>query len=673
MEFTSSCVSTSSSSHILHSSSLLLLFGTETGTAESLAYKLGNELRGRGMDCRVCGMDEYDVTDLPNERNVVMIVATAGDGETPANMRSFWRFLLNRALPADSLSRLTVGVFGLGDSSYDKFNAAARRLSVRLKQLGAKHCVPLGLGDDQAAYGYYMAWNDWIAAYLTAIAASVSAPMLELQAGSVHERAHEYSIARHTLAHTDTDTDTGLNAAFYNMARPPGPLLLGAAAGAVLQGRLVENTRLTTQEWHQDVRHLRICIDSGIMRGRSESDSAEGDWFRGGDVAVVYPNNSNELVEAALAIVLAAEPDLTPDMPLYITHNSHARTPHRRTRLPTPTTTTCRALLTSLLDIGGVPHRPFFEELAAYALDNDEREKLDELGSAKGTDLYFDYCVREKKSYVECLGEFPSARPPLVALLELIPILQPRQFSIANSSVVNPTHIDLCVGLLQRRTPYGRTRTGVCSGHLCKLSPGADVRLWLRRGTFRKPALEVPLILVGPGTGVAPMRALLLERIAMSLAKGVSDGGDDGAAASMNVLLFYGCRKQDSDFLYRDEWTSQHGFSTCTDPIRSCALTRIAGGRRFDIQMAFSRDVPVVNGDKPYVTHRIRERGAEVWALMQAGAMIFVAGSANRMPADVKKALRDVAAECGGLSESGTDALLSAMVKRGHYYVEAWS
>jgi sulfite reductase alpha subunit-like flavoprotein len=116
-------------------------------------------------------MDDYDISQLPHERYVVMIVATAGDGETPATMRSFWRFLLNKSLSASSLQGMNVGVFGLGDSSYAKFNACARRMTTRLQQLGAHHCVPLGLGDDQAGYGYYTAWNDWIEAYLSAITA----------------------------------------------------------------------------------------------------------------------------------------------------------------------------------------------------------------------------------------------------------------------------------------------------------------------------------------------------------------------------------------------------------------------------------------------------------------------------------------------------------------------
>jgi len=457
---------------------------------------------------------------------------------------------------------------------------------------------------------------------------------------------------------------------------------------------VVENARLTADDWLQDVRHLRIGLPDKSMGGCA-TDYA----FRGGDVAVVYPVNGPSVVDAAMRIVLAAEPRLASDSVLHITRpgmEGRAPSPVRRTRLP-PLTCSLHTLLANLLDVGGVPHRPFFEDLSPFATDEAERDKLAELGSAAGTDLYFDYCVREKKSYVECMSEFPSARPPLAVLLEMVAILQPRQFSISSSSLVDIRHVELCVGLLQRTTPYGRLRTGVCSGHLCHLPVRAEVRLWLRKGTFRNPPPSVPLILVGPGTGVAPMRALLLERI-HQFSGTASATTETTASTHTNVLLFYGCRKRAADMLYREQWTTQHGFAPCSPPgadeADRTALRREAGSEVFEIQLAFSREenkaaataaaasdtleaaheeMAPDSTHRPYVTHRIVQRAAQVWALLQAGAMVFVAGSANRMPADVKRAFRDVVVQQGGLDPADADRFLAAMVKKGHYYVEAWS
>jgi len=109
----------------------------------------------------VQALDDYDVTSLPTERRLVLVASTTGDGEEPDNMRATWRFLLRRSLGPASLARLRFAVFGLGDSSYPKFNAVARRLQTRLKQLGAAPFAAVGMGDDQSARGVLGDFDEW--------------------------------------------------------------------------------------------------------------------------------------------------------------------------------------------------------------------------------------------------------------------------------------------------------------------------------------------------------------------------------------------------------------------------------------------------------------------------------------------------------------------------------
>jgi sulfite reductase alpha subunit-like flavoprotein len=128
--------------------SLLILYGSETGVAEDVAYSLHDLLTVRlsregtagDTDVAVHSMETYDVTQLPSEEAVVFVVSTTGDGEVPHSMKALWAFILQRNLPASSLSGVRTAVFGLGDSAYEKYNAAARKLSARLRQLGS---VPL--------------------------------------------------------------------------------------------------------------------------------------------------------------------------------------------------------------------------------------------------------------------------------------------------------------------------------------------------------------------------------------------------------------------------------------------------------------------------------------------------------------------------------------------------
>ena len=105
---------------------VLILYGSETGTSEELAFKIGSLINKLKIKTDVVNMEEYNIKDLPNEKTVIFFVSTTGDGDVPTNMINFWKFLLRRSLPSDSLSTLNIAIFGLGDSSYEKFNASAR-------------------------------------------------------------------------------------------------------------------------------------------------------------------------------------------------------------------------------------------------------------------------------------------------------------------------------------------------------------------------------------------------------------------------------------------------------------------------------------------------------------------------------------------------------------------
>ena len=328
-----------------------------------------------------------------------------------------------------------------------------------------------------------------------------------------------------------------------------------------------------------------------------------------GDVAVIYPENNPKLVSRLISMIQETDSSLNADTKLNIKClPGHIK---RKSRLGEVKMCTLGRLLSSFLDIGGLPQRGFFEGLALHTSNEEEKEKLSELSSAEGTDLYYDYCVREKRNYIEALEDFRSVRPCLSKLLELLPLLQPRHYSIANSGMVCQDEVHLCVAVASSKTPYGRVRVGVCSSYLSSLSPGDQVVLWIRSGSFKMPMKnplsagddQTPLILVGPGTGVAPMRALLQER------KAAHKNEELSGTPQLRTILFFGCRKRESDFFYSDEITNstQNGNDEETkdpDVFISPSAT---------VVVAFSRD----QVKKMYVTHKIEEHGASVWDLLQ--------------------------------------------------------
>jgi sulfite reductase alpha subunit-like flavoprotein len=383
---------------------------------------------------------------------------------------------------------------------------------------------------------------------------------------------------------------------------------------------------MTAPSWDQDVRRIVLSLPTRQTNVTANSSSFKdtevaaetaaaaaslitNNAHIAGDVAVIYPENSPKLVSRLISIIQETDSSLNADTKLSIKClPGHIK---RKSRLGEVKMCTLGRLLSSFLDIGGLPQRGFFEGLALHTSNEEEKEKLTELSSAEGTDLYYDYCVREKRNYIEALEDFRSARPCLAKLLELLPLLQPRHYSIANSGMVCQDEVHLCVAVASSKTPYGRVRVGVCSSYLSSLSPGDQVVLWIRSGSFKMPIKDPvstgddqpPLILVGPGTGVAPMRALLQER------KAAHKNQEMSGIPQLRTILFFGCRKRESDFLYSDEITNstQNGNDEETkdpDVFISPSST---------VVVAFSRD----QAKKVYVTHKIEEHGASVWGLLQ--------------------------------------------------------
>lgn len=142
--------------------SFLILYGSQTGNAQDVAERIAREGKQRHYRPRVMAMDEFPVGKLPTEQTVVCVCSTTGQGEVPSNMKSFWKFLLRKSLPADSLKALHVAVFGLGDSGYQNYNTVAKKLDRRVQALGASAVCERGLGDDQHPNGYEAGLDPWL-------------------------------------------------------------------------------------------------------------------------------------------------------------------------------------------------------------------------------------------------------------------------------------------------------------------------------------------------------------------------------------------------------------------------------------------------------------------------------------------------------------------------------
>lgn len=217
-------------------------------------------------------------------------------------------------------------------------------------------------------------------------------------------------------------------------------------------------------------------------------------------------------------------------------------------------------------------------------------------------------------------------------LVEMLRSLSPRSYSISSSPDANPDEVHLTVAAVQYEA-FGREHWGSASTHLANLAEGASVSVFVDRNSrFRLPADDVPIIMIGPGTGIAPFRAFIEQRV------------EQGATG--DSWLFFGDRNFDSDFLYQLEW-QRH----------------LKQGNLARLDVAFSRD----QGHKIYVQDRIRENSKELYRWIERGAAIYVCGDAKRMANDVNDALIDVFVTEGGLDSDAAAQRLKALRSEARY------
>jgi sulfite reductase (NADPH) flavoprotein alpha-component len=240
----------------------------------------------------------------------------------------------------------------------------------------------------------------------------------------------------------------------------------------------------------------------------------------------------------------------------------------------------------------------------------------------------------EQREFLDLFLEHPSARPSAQEVIELMRKLMPRLYSISSAPSKYPQEIHLTVAVVRYET-NGRPREGVCSSYLADRARmhEADLPVFVADSHFGLPADDnLPVIMVGPGTGVAPFRSFVMDRATRG-AKGPN-------------WLFFGDQRKDHDFLYADEWAEYQ---------KSGVLTRL--------DTAFSRD----QAAKVYVQDRMRENAAELWKWIQQGAYFYVCGDAKRMAKDVDAALHAIVAEQGGMTPEAAVDWVKQFKKDGRY------
>ncbi|TIB03847.1 hypothetical protein E3P94_00388 [Wallemia ichthyophaga] len=637
---------------------LTIVYSTETGNAQDVAERLGRLGERWRWEVRVCEADEFDINTLLTAPIILFVLSTTGNGEHNPTFRSLWRQLLNSRLPSDLLDGLVYGVFGLGDSSYARFNWAAKSLDRRLDSLGAQRVVGRGDGDERHYMGYDGVFLPWSGVLFNNLNHLLPLPKgvdkldddylppprvkMEWLNGSGSGSGSKNSSSSNTTNNTNTPPNN-----------PSTPYTC----------TLDSSTRLTSPSWWQDVRHLVLNTPPTLPP------------FRAGDVAVLQPRNEPSAISNLVRQLgweeCADELLLLCDRQSSHSDNANHDTQTHTTHLPSPlqrythTPTTLRHLLTYHLSPYAVPRTTFFEYLAHFTSSDVERERLREFTSAQGADELYEYCARVRRTAPEVLDDFKSVRIPPRYALDVFPLLRPRKFSIAGSKKSHShahasNQLQLCIALVRYKTKLARPRMGICSAWLESLKQGDEVHVGVEEGTIRAPRRvnghedadehadnnlthTPPLLLVGPGTGVAPMRALVQER----------ERDIHTQPSAQNTALYFGCRCSGMDELYADEMQS------------------LARAGRLHYRVAHSRDD--VHGNKEYVQHLLQQDGKRVYNwLVERSGYLFISGSSGQMPKGVRKAVASIIERLEGVDENTAMRKVEYFESIGRIVEECW-
>ena len=520
---------------------LLILFGSQTGTAEGLAKRVAEQSEQRGFTSRVLALNDYEPANLAQGGKVIIISSTWGDGDPPDNAVNFWNWL--KADNAPRLENLHFAVLGLGDRNYSDFCGASKKFDSRLEALGAHRLAPRGECD----VDYEAVAKSWIDGLWRSLGGS-GAP-----------------VSNGRLAETRNGNDR----------KTPFP------------ARLLRNVLLNKPGSGKEVRHYEISLDgSGLA-------------YEVGDALGVVPANCHELVADTLD-ALHCQGD-------------------ERVKVGGAEMTLREALLRHL-DVT----KPSSDLLAAVAKAAPDCELAPLLAPERAAEL-------KKWLWGRDVLDILSFLPVPFTVEQLVPLLRklsPRLYSISSSPKAHPGEAHLTVSAV-RYERLGRERKGVASTFLADRVGAADyVKVFVQPSPGLKPPAnsDTSMIMVGPGTGIAPFRAFLEERQVVG-AKG-------------RHWLFFGDRRRDTDFLYEEQLNTW---------LKDGHLTRL--------DLAFSRD----QAEKVYVQNRMLENAAELWSWLEAGAHFYVCGDASRMAKDVDAALHKIVETVGGRSADDAKAYVAKL------------
>ena len=525
-----------------------ILVGSQTGNAESCAKRMAKDLNGGRFKTEVVDMGQYDPGRLAEEKNLLIITSTYGDGEPPDNAADLYEFILGDQAPA--MKGVQFSVLSLGDTEYPDFCKCGIDFDNRLESLGAERFyqrVDCDVDYDEA----FASWRKGVVEGLGGAASIDTA-----------DSAESKSIP-------------------FGKKNPFSSLIL-------------RNDNLNGPSAQKETHHVELSLEGAGMH------------YVVGDALGVFPVNQEDQVDEIL--------------------NSLPFNTNEQVPIPGGGEGSLRDALMTSYDIRALT--PKLLQAWQKRSGSPYLRSVVESGDRK---VMNDFCWG--RELIDLVTEYPADFSDGEEFVTVLKKLQPRLYSIASSPNAHPGEVHLTIAIVRYHS-HGRERGGVCSTFFADRAEGLQPRVFVHHNkAFRLVDDDnAPVIMVGPGTGVAPFRAFLEERRLRG-------------AAGKN-WLFFGNPHRETDFLYEEEFVSMQKDGILT---------------HFDL--AFSRD----QEEKIYVQHQMEERGADLWQWLEAGASFYVCGDASRMAKDVDACLHRIVEKHGGKTEDEAKNYIKALKKEKRY------
>ena len=548
----------------------VIFYGSQTGTAEDYASRLAKEGSSRfGLKTMVADLEDYDYENLdafPDDKVVMFVLATYGEGEPTDNAVDFYEFVMGEETAFSNggtaeekpLSNLKFVAFGLGNNTYEHYNSMVRRVNTALLKFGAVRIGEAGEGDDGAGTMEedFLAWKEPMWVELTEKMGLEERESVYEPVFSVTERddlspdANEVYLGEPNKNHLE-----GKSKGPYNSHNP--------YIAPIAESREI----FTVQD--RNCLHMEIDISGSNLS------------YQTGDHVAVWPTNAGKEVDRFLDIM-----GLTDKRHTVISVKGLDPT----ARVPFPTPTTYDAAVRYHMEICGPVSRQFVSSLAAFAPDETSKAEMTKIGNDK--DYFHDKVSSQYLNIAQVLESVDKSQKwsniPFSIMIEGINKIQPRYYSISSSSLVQKNKISITAVVEEIRVAGAEhVVKGVTTNYLLALKQkqhgdpnpdphgltyaitgprnkydGIHVPVHVRHSNFKLPSdPSKPIIMVGPGSGVAPFRGFVQERAAQA-----SAGEKVG-----KTVLFFGCRRNTEDFLYKDEWD----VSCCTIPFPYGSINHI--------------------------------------------------------------------------------------------------